>query len=246
MSTAPASILIYGICETPSIIWNAHCLNPQTSDINRQYICLNDESLTLRIASKGWLELTPEQLLQFQSNSDLNSFTKEVLLSKINAFSRPIKKALISYFNWVEDECLKLSKGKLSLKTDPLFAKADQLFFSAYLPLPHPKIVLSNEDGKFQGVANFDLGFCINGKVYLLTFADGQFIRKTERDFREKLFENNDKFIFKDLSKPIHSDELDIEFLNQLLKNIPPLKSFALTDKLPHGIYYPTGLASTF
>ena len=104
MSTAPASILIYGICETPSILWNAHCLNPQAGNINRQYICLDDESLTLRIASKGWLELTPEQLLQFQSNSDLNSFTKEVLLSKINAFSRPIKKALISYFNWIEDE----------------------------------------------------------------------------------------------------------------------------------------------
>ena len=58
----------------------------KVSNINRQYICLNDELLTLRIASKGWLELKPEQLLQFQSNSDLNSFTKEVLLSKVNAF----------------------------------------------------------------------------------------------------------------------------------------------------------------
>ena len=112
--------------------------------------------------------MTPEKLLQFQSNSDLNSFTKEVLLSKVNVFSRPIKKALISYFNWVEDECLKLSEGKLSLKTDPLFAKADQLFFSAYLPLPHPKIVLSNEDGKFQGVANFDLGLLMVEYIYLL------------------------------------------------------------------------------
>ena len=112
--------------------------------------------------------------------------------------------------------------------------------------MPHPKIVLSNEDGKFQGVANFDLGFCINGRIYLFTFSDGQFVRKTELKFRERLLKNNDKFIFKDLSKPIHSDELDIEFLNQLLKNIPPLKRFALTDKLPHGIYYPTGLASTF
>ena len=94
MSTAPSSILIYGICETPSILWNAHCLNPQRDNINRQYICLNDEPLTLRMGSKGWLELTPEQLLQFQSNNDLNAFTKEMLLSKVYAFSRPIKKAL--------------------------------------------------------------------------------------------------------------------------------------------------------
>ncbi len=66
-----------------------------------------------------------------------------------------------------------------------MFAKADQLFTALILPLPHPKIVLSDEDGKFQGVANFDLSFYISGKVYLLTFAEGQFIRKTERDFRE-------------------------------------------------------------
>ncbi len=101
MSVTPTSILIYGICETPSILWNRHRLNPQTSDINRQYICLNDELFTLRIGSKGWLEIKPETLLQFQSNSDLNSFTKEMLLSKVNPFSKPIKNTLISYFSWV-------------------------------------------------------------------------------------------------------------------------------------------------
>ena len=129
MSTVPSSILIYGICETPSILWNAHCLNPQRDIINRQYICLNDEPLTLRMGSKGWLEIKPEQLLQFQSNNELNAYTKEILLSKVNAFSRPIKNALISYFNWVENECLMLSEGKLSSKTDRLFTRAEQLFY---------------------------------------------------------------------------------------------------------------------
>ena len=129
MWTAPSSILIYGICETPSILWNAHCVNPQKDNINRQYICLNDELSTLRISSKGWLELKPEQLLQFQSNNDLKLFTKEVLLSRVNAFSRPIKNALLSYFSWVENKCLKISEGEQSKDIDPLFAKADQLFF---------------------------------------------------------------------------------------------------------------------
>ena len=133
MSTVPSSILIYGICETPSILWNAHCLNLQKDNINRQYICLNDESLTLRIGSKGWLDLKPEQLLQFQSNNELNAYTKEMLLSKVNAFNRPTKNALISYLNWVENKCLKLSKDKLSLQADLLFARAEQLFYSAFL-----------------------------------------------------------------------------------------------------------------
>ena len=242
MSTVPSSILIYGICETPSILWNAHCLNPQRDIINRQYICLNDEPLTLRMGSKGWLEIKPEQLLQFQSNNELNAYTKEILLSKVNSFSRPIKSALVSYFTWIENECVKFSEGNLSPKTDVLFAKADHLFYSAFLPLPHPKIVISNKDGVFQGVANFDLSFCISGKVYLFTFSDGQFIRKTEREFRETLFKDDNKFIFKDLSKPAQNNEFDIEFINQLIDTIPSLEHFVRQEKTPHGIYYPEGL----
>ena len=226
MSKPPSSILIYGICETPSILWDAHCVNLQKDNINRQYICLNDELSTLRISSKGWLELKPEQLLQFQSNNDLKLFTKEVLLSRVNAFSRPIKNALLSYFSWVENKCLKISEGELSKDIDPMFAKADQLFFSAYLPLPHPKIVISDHDGVFQGVAHFDLGFCIKGRIYLFTFSHGEFVRKTEREFREKLFKNNDKFIFKDLSKPMQNNEFDMKFINQLIDTIPSLEHF--------------------
>ena len=242
MSTAPSSILIYGICEKPAILWTAHCLNPLRNNINRQYICLDNESLTLRIGSKGWLELKPEQLLQFESNSDINAYTKEMLLSKVNAFSRPIKNAIKSYFAWVKNECLKLSDGKLSPKADPLFARADQLFFSAFLPLPHPKIVITNKDGVFQGVANFDLGFCIRREIHLLTFSSGEFIRKSEREFREKLLVDNNKFVFADISKPKQNNEFDMEFINQLINTIPSLKNFFEPDVLTHGIYYPEGV----
>ena len=118
----------------------------------------------------------------------------------------------------------------------------DSLFYSAFLPLPHPKIVISDKDGVFQGVANFDLGFYISGKVYLLTFSAGQFIRKTERDFRDKLFGNNDIFLFKDLPKPAKNNEFDKEFIKQLITTIPSLEHFVQQEKIPHGIYYPEGL----
>ena len=242
MSTPPSSILIYGICETPSILWNAYSLNPRRNNINRQYICLDDESLTLRIGSKGWLEVKPEQLLKFQSNNEINAYTKEVLLSKVNAFSRPIKNALVSYFNWVDNECLKFGKDKLLPKADRLFAKAEQLFYNAFLPLPHPKIVMSDEDGVFQGVANFDLGFCIKGRIYLFTLSHGKFVRKTEREFRKKLFKNKNKFIYKDLPKPIQSNKFDIEFINKLVNTVPNLNQFIQSEELPHGIYYPNNL----
>lgn len=239
MSKKTSSILIYGICETPSILWDAHINNPNDININRQYICLDDEFLTLRIGSEGWLEVKSEQLLQFQSDRDLNTFTKEMLFSKVNAFNKPIKNALISYFAWAEHECLKISENELSNRLDPLFAKAHQLFFSVFLPLPHPKIVVSDKDRKFIGVANFDLGFCINGKVYLLTFSEGQFIRKTERELRRKLFETSNAFVFQDLSKPQNNNVFDKVFIGKLLNTIPTLKEFVPKKGLPHGIYYP-------
>ena len=71
-----------------------------------------------------------------------------------------------------------ICKDKLSSKTDRLFSKAEQLFYSAFLPLPHPKIVISDKDGVFQGVANFDLGFCIKGRIYLFTFHMGILFEK--------------------------------------------------------------------
>lgn len=242
MSRETSSILIYGICETPSILWDAHKNNPNNIGINRQYICLDDELLTLRIGSRGWLEVKSEQLLQFQSDRDLNTFTKEMLFSKVNAFNKPIKNALISYFAWAEHECLKISESELSNNLDPLFAKADQLFFSVFLPLPHPKIVVTDEEEKFIGVANFDLGFCINGKVYLLAFSGDQFIRKTESNFRKKLFNNTSRFIFADLPKPKYQDKFDKMFVDHLLHTIPSLKNFVNHSALPHGIYYAKGL----
>ena len=226
MSNESFSILIYGICETPSILWDLYYQNPNLNGVNRQFICLNDKLSSLRIGDKGWLEMKPDHLLQFQSNSDMNLFTKEMLFSKVAPFNKPIKNALISYFAWVENECLKFSSRKLSENIDPLFSNAEQLFFSAFLPLPHPKIVISDKDGGFIGVANFDLSFCINGKVYLLTFSEGQFIRKTERELRKKLFKTSNIFDFQSLSKPQNANSFDEEFTNQLLNKIPTLKQF--------------------
>ncbi len=245
MSNKTSSIMIYGICETPSILWALYNKNPNLNGVNRQYICLNDELSSLRIGDNGWLEMKPEQLLQFQSNRDMNLFTKEMLLSKVAPFNKPIKNALISYFSWVESECLKISSCKLSENIDPLFSNAEQLFFSAFLPLPHPKIVISDKNGGFIGVANFDLSFCINGKVYLLTFSEGQFIRKTERELRKKLFKTSDKFVFQNVSKPQNANSFDEEFTSHLLNTIPSLEQFMPTEGLSHGIYYPDGLTTS-
>lgn len=242
MSEKASTILIYGICETPSILWNEFIRKPCESGINRQYICLDKQLSTIRLGSKGWLEMKPEQLLQFQSNKDMILFAKEMLLSKVNAFSKPIKNAIVAYFEWVEQECKKISKSEISKTIDPLFVNPEQLFFSSFLPLPHPKIVVSDSKKNLIGVANFDLSFCIDKKVYLLTFSKGEFIRKSERELREKLLISSDRFVFADLPKPKQNKILDKDYINQLLQTIPNLKSFVENKKLPHGIYYPDKL----
>ena len=141
MSKNKSSILIFGICETPSILWNAYLASKDTPHINRQYIVLEDKPTTVRIGSSGWTEMNPEELLRFENNAELVVFTKELISSKVNSFSKPIKNALTHYFQWVEQKCMAFQES--SEEVDPLFSNVEQLFFKAPLPLPHPKVTLA-------------------------------------------------------------------------------------------------------
>lgn len=240
MSKNKSSILIFGNCETPSILWNAYLASKDIPHVNRQYIVLEDKPTTLRIGSGGWAEMNPEELLRFENNAELVVFTKELISSKVNSFSKPIKNALTHYFQWVEQKCIAFQDS--SEEVDPLFSNVEQLFFKAPLLLPHPKVTLCDEQGNFSGVVNFDLSFIIEDITYLISLSEGQFIRKSERDLREQLMNSNDKIRYINLNKPNEINELDTIFINELLSYIPSLNHFLEDNTLPHSIYHLSGL----
>ena len=235
-----SSILIFGICETPSILWDAYLASKDTPHVNRQYIVLEDKPTTVRIGSGGWAKMNPEELLRFENNAELTVFTKELISSKVNSFSKPIKNALTHYFQWVGQKCMAFQES--SEKVDPLFSNVEQLFFKAPLPLPHPKVTLCDEQGNFSGVVNFDLSFIIEDITYLISLSEGQFIRKSERDLREQLMNSNDKIRYINLNKPNEINKLDTIFINKLLSYIPSLNHFLEDNTLPNSIYHLTGL----
>ena len=235
-----SSILIFGICETPSILWNAYLASKDTPHVNRQYIVLEDKPTTVRIGSVGWAEMNPEELLRFENNAELVVFTKELIFSKVNSFSKPIKNALTHYFQWVEQKCMAFQES--SEEVDPLFSNVEQLFFKAPLPLPHPKVTLCDKLGNFSGVVNFDLSFIIEDITYLISLSEGQFIRKSERELRERLMSSNDKIRYINLDKPREINELDTIFIDELLSSIPSLNHFLEDYTLPHSIYHLSGL----
>ena len=76
MSAKTSPILIYGICETPKLILDAYKSAQKLNAVNRQYICLGHAPENLRIGDRGWLELIPDQLLQFEKNEDIFIFAK--------------------------------------------------------------------------------------------------------------------------------------------------------------------------
>jgi hypothetical protein len=240
MSKNKSSILIFGICGTPSILWDAYLASKDTPHVNRQYIVLADKPTTLKIGSSGWTEMNPEELLRFENNAELVVFTKELISSKVNSFSKPIKNALTHYFQWVEQKCIAFKNS--SSKLDRLFSNEEQLFFKAPLPLPHPKVTLCDKQGNFTGVVNFDLSFIIEDITYLISLSEGQFIRKSERDLREQLMNLNDKIQYINLNKPNEINKLDTIFINKLLSYIPSLNHFLEDNTLPHSIYHLSGL----
>ena len=242
MTTTISTILIYGICETPSILWNAHKTDRHAASLNRQYIQLDTVSDNIRIGSKGWTELMPDDLLQFDKNQDIFRHAKEVVLTKIHPFNKPLRHLIISYFTWVDAQSVLIAKSEISDKSDPLFSNANQICFNAFLPLPHPKIPVCDISGTFLGAAAFDLGFHIAGKTYLINFADGQFLRKSERELRERLMEHSDNFITCNIAKPVATTRLENLFIDALLSAVPGLLGFNDSRRIPHGLYYPKGL----
>lgn len=240
MSKNKSSILIFGICETPSILWDAYLASKDIPHVNRQYIVLEDKPTTLKIGSSGWTEMNPEELLRLENNAELVVFTKELISSKVNSFSKPIKNALTHYFQWIEQKCIAFQGS--SKEVDPLFSNVEQLFFKAPLPLPHPKVTLCDEQGNFSGVVNFDLSFIIEDITYLISLSEGQFIRKSERELRERLMSSNDKIRYINLDKPREINELDTIFIDELLSSISSLTHFLEDYTLPHSIYHLSGL----
>ena len=186
------------------------CEQGFTPHVNRQYIVLEDKPTTVRIGSSGWAEMNPEELLRFENNAELVVFTKELISSKVNSFSKPIKNALTHYFQWVEQKCIVFQES--SKEVDPLFSNVEQLFFKAPLPLPHPKVTMCDEQGNFSGVVNFDLSFIIEDITYLISLSEGHFIRKSEREFREQLMNSNDKIRYINLNKPNEINEFRYDF----------------------------------
>lgn len=242
MSETSSPILIYGICETPKLVLDAYYSASNIEAVNRQYICLNDAQEDIKIGDKGWLELLPDQLLQFEKNKDIFIFAKEMLLSKTHPFNKPLRNAIVSYLNWVKKKSAEFHALNEDALTDPLFSNPDQICFSAFLPLPHPKVPVCKKNSDFEGAANFDLGFHIAGKTYVISFSSGEFIRKHELELRVKLSSSNNNLILLELAKPVDNLDIDHNFINNLLSSIPEIANFPELGGLPHGLYYPAGL----
>ena len=242
MTAKISPILIYGICEAPSILWNACQTDTQAQPLNRRYIRLETVVNDIRIGSKGWTELMPDDLLQFDKNQDIFRHAKEVLLSKTHRFSKTLRYLIVSYFNWVDAQSLIVAKLETNDKSDPIFSNANQICFNAFLPLPHPKIPVCDKSGKFLGAAAFDLGFHISGKTYLIDIADGQFLRKSERELRKGLIKTSNNFILCDIVKPDDTTLSEKLLIESLLTAVPALTEFNDFRNIPHGLYYPRGL----
>ena len=140
----PKTLIIYGVSKSPSTFekeWMGE-ENHTLERLRTNIVSLSPSSPSLRLNSKGWINISTQTLSELKSTDDLFENCKSQLLQNIDKFSISLNKFVSVYMDLI----LKLiDKNKLEIKKGipekEVFVYKD-FIFSAYLPLLNSRILL--------------------------------------------------------------------------------------------------------
>ena len=167
----PKTLIIYGVSKSPSTFkteWMNEEKNAQ--DILRtNSVRLSPNSPSLRLNSKGWINISTQTLSELESTDDLFENCRSRLLQNIDRFSISLSRFVSVYMDLI----VKLiEKNELEIKKKipekELYVFKD-FIFSAYLPLLNSRILLPpSYDGQTPETphfAHFDIVFWIEEEL---------------------------------------------------------------------------------
>ena len=132
-------------------------------------VILSPKSPSLRLNSKGWININSQVLSKVRLTNDLFETCRKRLLQNIDNFSINLNKFLSAYMDFVT-ELIEINEHEIKNNIQGKeFYNYKDFVFSSWLPLPNSRILLpSNFNEKNTNdlyFAHLDIAFWVNGEI---------------------------------------------------------------------------------
>ena len=162
------TLIVYGCVKDPATLANSSSFleHGQSSKLTNHFAVVSPTSPGLRFSSTGWINISPQQLLNVSSTESLFQLCREKIIHRTSQFSYLIRMYIEQYLNFMRDQ---LEVHKLELGAEigeyEIYDYKDWIF-SAWLPLPHAQILLPPAfSGEHPCFAEIDLAYWAEGKL---------------------------------------------------------------------------------
>jgi len=163
----PATLIVYGLVTEPArVLAELEQWADNMPPLTDRYALLAPHMDALRLSSSGWIDIPFEQRITLTNSGDLFQYCRSRILRNVSQFAKPTRQLIDSYLDFV---CARTESCKDELEefgpSGEVYGAEDWVF-SAWLPLPHARILLPPE---FQRdppqFAEVDIAFWHNGRV---------------------------------------------------------------------------------
>lgn len=143
----------YGIVEHPARV----LATPEAGTVLTPSLAsFTSDSPALRLNSAGWMRLPAEVMATLRTHTALKDYCRRRIEKKASIFDRPLQDFLIGYLDGVEAE-LRDNADSLpgGASWDAALYRAEDWFFSAFLPLPNAHLKLTEQEREETGTEGF-------------------------------------------------------------------------------------------
>jgi hypothetical protein len=184
------TFIVYGLITNPeTVIKNLNNQsNTHNSDLSSSLAIINDGTPGLRLNSQGWTYFKNAGPIDIDSTSRMFEIIREKIRAKISPFSKTIHRFIHDYLEFIETQVQKIN---ISEPETELFKQYDWVF-SAWLPLTHSYILISDPNDKTtMEFAEFDICFWTGKKLLCICVGKSRSMIKSKQKKIDFLKHNN-------------------------------------------------------
>lgn len=189
----PTTLIVYGLVTEPvRVLAELERSTDDPTPLTNRYALLAPRMDELRLSSFGWIDITFEQRMTLTNSRDLFQLCRRKILRSVSHFAKPTREFIDAYldFVWAQTE---ICKDKLEEcgSGGEVYGAADWVF-SAWLPLPHARILLPPEfERNPPQFAEIDIAFWHDGRVKAVVIEDTSTPIKSKQRRLDYLRENH-------------------------------------------------------